>query len=187
MLHSKTQLTENLEFGDLKRLIHHELHVDEYKSKMGNDEDVCVISFKVSGKEPSLDLVSFIEKGYDFVLDADVSSGEKDGGDYLVFVELDRTMQLPEQIMEIINDLLNLTEQTIDEWRVRYHTSTKDYPLTVESLSQLVVTTPEKYQKRFKQNQDELDNLKTAAGVKVDTVAPKNDFTESLRIAAGLR
>lgn len=187
MLHSKTQLNENLEFGDLKRLIHHELHVDEYKSKMGNDADVCVISFKVSGKEPSLDLVSFIEKGYDFVLDADVSSGEKEGGDYLVFVELDRTPKLPEQIMEIINDLLNLTEQTIDEWRVRYHTSSKDHPMTVESLSQLVVTTPEKYQKRFKQEQDELDSLKTAAGVKVDTVAPKNDFTESLRIAAGLR
>jgi hypothetical protein len=40
---------------------------------MGTDADVCVISFKVAGKEPSADLVSFIEKGYDFVLDADVS------------------------------------------------------------------------------------------------------------------
>ena len=63
--------------GDLNRLVHNELHIDEYKSKMGTDEDVCVISFKVSGKEPGADLVSFIEKGYDFVLDADVSSGEK--------------------------------------------------------------------------------------------------------------
>ena len=32
----------------------------------------------------------------------------------------------------------------------------------------------------------EMDKLKTAAGVKVDTKAPKNDFTESLRIAAGI-
>ena len=71
------QLNENLEEGDLKRLVHDELHIDEYKSKMGDDADVCVISFKVAGKEPAIDLVSFIEKGYDWVLDADGSSGEK--------------------------------------------------------------------------------------------------------------
>ena len=29
--------------------------------------------------------------------------------------------------------------------------------------------------------------MKAIAGVKIDTKAPKNDFTESLRIAAGLR
>ena len=29
--------------GDLKRLVHDELHIDEYKSKMGDDADVCVI------------------------------------------------------------------------------------------------------------------------------------------------
>jgi len=74
--HSFKLLRENLEMGDLARLVHNELHIDEYKSKMGTDADVCVISFKVAGKEPSADLVSFIEKGYDFVLDADVSSGE---------------------------------------------------------------------------------------------------------------
>ena len=39
-------LFEGLEQGDLKRLIHDELHVDEFKSKLGRDEDVCVVSFK---------------------------------------------------------------------------------------------------------------------------------------------
>jgi hypothetical protein len=32
----------------------------------------------------------------------------------------------------------------------------------------------------------ELDKLKAVAGVKVDTKAPKNEYTESLRIAAGI-
>ena len=181
------QLNENLEMGDLKRLVHTELHIDEYKSKMGDDADVAVVSFKVSGKEPSADLVNFVEKGYDFVLDADVSSGEKEGGDYLVFVELQRTPELPSQIMEIMNDLMNLTEQSTEDWRVRYYKSTKDYDLSEETLREIVMLSPEKYAQRYNDEQKDLDAMKAAAGVEVTTKAPKNEFTESLRIAAGIK
>ena len=176
--------------GDLKRLVHDELHIDEYKSKMGDDADVCVVSFKVAGKEPAIDLVSFIEKGYDWVLDADVSSGEKEGGDYLVFVELDRTLAMPEQIYQLIADIVNLTEQDINDWRVQYFKSNKEYDLTVEALSQIIPLTPEKYRAKYEKDQEsdrELDQLKTAAGVDVTTTAPLNDFTESLRRAAGIK
>ena len=75
-------INEGLEQNDLKRLILPELHIDEYKSKMGKDEDVIVLSFKVSGREPAEDLVNFIEKGYEWILDADVSAGEMDDGDF---------------------------------------------------------------------------------------------------------
>ena len=185
--------------GDLNRLVHDELHIDEYKSKMGTDADVCVISFKVSGKEPSADLVSFIEKGYDFVLDADVSSGEKEGGDYLVFVELERTDKLPEQIIEIMKDIMNLTEQKIEEWRVRYYKSTTDNELTQESLASIVPLTPEAYDAKYGDEDEEVDStepeditkdldaMKAAANVPVTTTAPKNEYTESLRVAAGLK
>ena len=198
MLNSKL-LRENLEQGDLKRLVHNELHIDEYKSKMGDDSDVCVISFKVSGKEPSADLVSFIEKGYDYVLDADVSSGEKEGGDYLVFVELDRTEELPDQIIQIIEDLMNLTEQDLADWRVRYYKSTKDHDLTADILREIIPLTPEEYSAKYDKEDDEvdaeepkditkdLDAMKAVAGVPVTTTAPVNDFTESLRVAAGLK
>jgi hypothetical protein len=185
-MHQK-QLIENLEGGDLKRLVHNELHIDEYKSKMGDDADVCVISFKVKDKEPSMDLVNFIEKGYDYVLDADVSSGEKEGGDYLVFVELDRDPKLPEQIIGLITDIVNLTEQDISEWRVRYRKSTAESELTVENLQKIIPLTPEAYNKKYQREQEEIDQLKTAAGVPVTTTAPKNEYTESLRRAAGLK
>ena len=193
-------LRENLEQGDLKRLVNNELHIDEYKSKMGTDEDVCVISFKVSGKEPGADLVSFIEKGYDFVLDADVSSGEKEGGDYLVFVELQRSEELPEQIIAIMNDLMNLTEQTIEDWRVRYYKSTVDSELTSEVLADIIPLTPQAYDAKYGKDDEEeiavtepeditkdLDQMKTTARIPVTTKAPVNDFTESLRVAAGLK
>jgi len=199
MSNNSKLLRENLEMGDLKRLVHDELHIDEYKSKMGDDSDVCVISFKVAGKEPSADLVSFVEKGYDFVLDADVSSGEKEGGDYLVFIELDRTAELPGQIIQIMEDLMNLTEQDLTDWRVRYYKSTKDYDLTADILREIIPLTPEEYSDKYDKEDDEvdaeepeditqdLDAMKAVAGIPVTTTAPVNDFTESLRVAAGLK
>lgn len=173
--------------GDLKRLVHNELHIDEYKSKMGDDADVCVLSFKVAGKEPSADLVNFIEKGYGFVLDADVSSGEKEGGDYLVFIELDRTPELPNQIVDMMEDIMNLTEQDLSDWRVRYRKSTVDHNVTDEDLRKIIPLTPDDYNRKYEREQDEIDAMKAAAGVEVTTKAPKNEFTESLRIAAGLK
>jgi len=185
-----TKLNEGLEHGDLKRLVHSELHIDEFKSKLGDDEDVCVVSFKIAGKEPAQDLVNFIEKGYEWVVDADVSSGEMDDGDYILFVECDRTPEVAERIYGMMEDLMNITDQEITDWRVRYYSGKEDHELNAETLAQLIPSTPEAYKQKFKikdDSQEDLDKLKAAAGVKVDTKAPKNDFTESLRIAAGIR
>jgi hypothetical protein len=180
----KNLINEGLERGDLKRLIHNELHIDEFKSKLGSDSEVCVISFKVNGKEPGTDLVNFIEKGYPWVIDADVSSGEMDDGDYIVFVEAERTRELPEQIVALIEEILNLTDQTMAEWRFKYHGKDVEHELTAENIARLVPVTPEEYNSKF--GSQELDKLKTAAGVSVDTKAPKNEFTEALRAAAGI-
>lgn len=185
------KLFEGLEQGDLKRLVHDELHIDEFKSKLGKDEDVVVISFKVTGKEPAQDLVNFIEKGYDWVIDADVSSGEMEDGDYIVFVEGEREQGITALIMSMMEDIVKSTEQKISDWRVRYYKDQVDNELSVKSLDALIPITPEQYRKRFNikpEPQDkDLDGMRAAAGVTVNTKAPKNDFTESLRIAAGLR
>jgi hypothetical protein len=183
----RQQFNEGLEKGDLKRLVHPEIHIDEFKSKVGRDEDVCVVSLKISSKEPASDVVSFVEKGYEWVIDADVSSGEMDDGSYLVFIELDRTPKMPEQIVEMMEDLMNLTDQKIGDWRLRYQTSTDDHPLDQDTITALVPTTSDAYKAKFgKDNKADLDKLKTAAGVKVDTKAPKNEYTESLRNLAGI-
>lgn len=187
-MHQHSNLFEGLEVGDLARLIHPELHIDEFKSKLGDDCDVVVLSFKVDSKEPAGDLVSFIEKGYDWVLDADVSSGEMDDGSYIVFVELDRKEGVAEDIMDLMSDLMNLTEQETSDWRVRYYKAHKEQELSLESLIDLIPQTPEAYEKLYAQedNHVEIDQLKATAGVKVDTKAPKNEHTEWLRNVAGI-
>jgi hypothetical protein len=185
-MHNNQQfnLNEGLEHGDLKRLIHPELHIDEFKSKLGDDCDVVVLSFKVDGKEPAQDLVSFIEKGYDWVIDADVSSGEMDDGDYIVFVEMDRDKNSAENIMRLMEELMNLTHQKLEDWRVRYYKARKETYLSIESLQELIPDSPEAYEAAY--GEDRLDEMRVAAGIAVKTTAPTNDYTQSLRAAAGI-
>jgi hypothetical protein len=84
----------------------------------------------------------------------------------------------------MMQDVINVTAQKLSDWRVRYYKDSTDHDLTVESLNKLIPTTPEEYEKRY--GKRDIDRLKTAAGMRVDTRAPKNDATESLRIAAGI-
>jgi hypothetical protein len=111
-------LTEGLQKGDLSKLVRNEIHIDEYSSKMGEDRDVITVSFKVSGMLPAKDLVDFIERGYSFVLDADVAAGELSDGDYLVFVEFERTPEFPAHMKSILYGVRNLAN--IDNWEFSY-------------------------------------------------------------------
>jgi hypothetical protein len=184
--HQLHNLREGLEQGDLARLVHNELHIDEYKSKMGNDEDMVVVSFKVGGKDPAIDLVNFIEKSYDWVIDADTSAGEMDDGDYIVFVELSRTAKVPDQILEILNDLKLLSDNNVESYRVRYHKGAKDHDCSLDSLRSMIPSTPQEYIERVSKDKEALDKLKAQAGVNIDTKSPDNKYTESLRVAAGI-
>jgi len=121
------QLFEGLKSDDLKDLIKSTFEIDSYKSKMGDDEHTVVICFEVTGKEPAADLVKFIETGYDYVLDADVSDTEDKEGIFRVFVELERCNKIAHQIHEIMYGLDNLTGN--NDWRFRYYKDFKSLPL----------------------------------------------------------
>lgn len=181
---SHNKIVEGLEQNDLKRLVHPELHIDEYKSKMGKDEDVIVLSFKVVGREPAEDLVNFIEKGYDWVLDADVSSGELDDGDFLVFVESDREPQVADNVMSMMQDIMNLTDQKLGDWSMQIRSNPNKIPLSADNIQNSVPLTSGSYQIRY--GKKELDEMRNAAGIPVTTQAPKNDHTQSLRSLAGI-
>ena len=184
---SHHQLSEGLEAGDLAHLVDERITVDEYKSKMGSDEEVCVLTFKVQGKDPARDLVSFIEKSYDWVLDADASSGELDDGTYLVFVEIDREADMITNILTMLEDLERLTDIALSSWRIASIKPKQEAEASSESLANMIPTSPSEYRNRRRQMTDSIDKLKLAAGVKVNTRAPSNEYTESLRRAAGIR
>ena len=95
-----------LRIGDLKDCVDHIFEIDSFKSKMGDDKDIVTLSFSVNEANAADDLMNFIEKGYEFVLDADVTSGEQSDGTYKGFVELERNSYL--ESIDMRNDQLRL-------------------------------------------------------------------------------
>lgn len=186
-MHLQSKIFEGLEQGDLKRLIHPELHIDEFKSKMGTDSDIIVLSFKVHDKQPANDLMMFLESGYDFVLDADVSAGVMDDGDYIVFAEIKRSNTAPQEILQLIDDILNLTDQDITDWRFTYRKNNKEYELSEENIYKIVPLNPKVYSGRYNDRDEEITAMQEAARVPINKTAPVNEWTNQLRIAAGLK
>jgi hypothetical protein len=138
------QLNEGLRADDLKEMVDTVFEVDSFRSKMGEDQDVCVISFKVSDRSPAKDLMEFIEKGYAFVLDADVSSGEDNRGEYSVFVEIARTQKLAEQIKELTYGIKKLTG--IEDLRFKYYKESQVQEATEENLKKKIPDSSSAYQ-----------------------------------------
>ncbi len=132
-----SQLNEGLRSEDLKEMISPVFEVDTYRSKMGEDRDVVVLSFTAK------DLMEFIEKGYSFVLDADVSSGENKNGEYFVFVELARSEKLAEQIKELTYGINRLTG--IDEFKFKYHKESSAHPVKEEIIKRVIPTSASSY------------------------------------------
>lgn len=139
----KRNLSEGLRSGDLREFVSEVFTVDQFKSKMGEDSDIVVISFRVREKHPAMDLVEFIEKGYKFILDADMSAGEENDGQYQVFVEMERTPELPSQMRDLLGGVGQLCGTK--DWRFRYQKSPKSVEFNEESVVEHIPTTPEAY------------------------------------------
>ncbi len=136
-------ITESLRANDLNNLVKPVFQVDAYQSKIGNDTNIIVLSFTVDREEPAKDLENFIEMGYEFVLDADVSPGETDDGVYTVFVEIERGRHAPEQIMTLMNGIEKLTGDS--KMRFRYFKSFKSHDVTLENLEAIIPLDVETY------------------------------------------
>lgn len=143
MSNYKCQLNEGLRTNDLKNLVYPVFEVDTYRSKMGEDRDVCVVSFTVKDRSPAKDLMEFIEKGFHKVLDADVSSGENDKGEYSVFVEFKRTPTLAEDIKELLYGVRKLTG--IDDFKFKYHKQDQVHEVNEETIKNFVPMSPDDY------------------------------------------
>jgi hypothetical protein len=149
------QFNEDLKERDLHKLVDNVFEIDGYASKMGDDEDIVVLSFTVEDKDPATDLVNFVERGYDFVLDADATPGELNDGNYRVFVEIERNRRIGEQIMELLDGVGKLTG--IDEFKFRYHKSFESLPVSQEALDEVIPGSGDEYAMRIKEGR--IDNF----------------------------
>ena len=148
-------LNETLRADDLRDLVKKVVEIDSYKSKIGKDEDVCVLTFTVDQEDPAKDLEKFFEMGYSFVLDSDCTPGELDDGKYRVYVEIERTRHIGEQVFELLEGVLKVTG--LESMRFRYFKSFKSEPATLENLTAAIPKDKEAYEIATKRNH--LDNF----------------------------
>jgi hypothetical protein len=170
------KLFEGARAGDLDFLISSKIHFDEYDSKMGKPDSVVTASFKIKQREPALDLVSFLENGYDWILDADVSTGEVDDGEYLVFLEVQRRADLVDRIIEMLDDMQHLTNIKPNRWKFKWYRQSDYQDLTPEALRETIPSSPKKYNEyveSFKTVREKskdllpaIDELKRLSGIK---------------------
>ena len=128
-------IKEGLRRNDLEDMIYPLIEIDTFKSKMGEDQDVCVVTFQAKDRNPAKDFMEFIEKGYPFVLDADVSAGENKDGEYSIFVEIERSSRVADNIMEMIFGVSKLTN--ISNWDFKYYKNKKTMSVTTENLRKI--------------------------------------------------
>lgn len=140
-------VNEGLRAGDLDGIVLDTFTVDQYKSKMGEDKNICVLAFSCNNQAGAKDLEQFLEQGYKFVLDADSTPGTLADGTFKVFVEIPREPKLDSYIREILDDLENLTN--IDTFKFTYHKHKKTFEATKANLSEVLPRNDIAYQQKI--------------------------------------
>ena len=175
-------LFEALNFKDMEGLMKPTVHVDEFSSKMGDDDDIIVISFFVRDETAAKDLMNWFEKGYDFVIDADRSPGEIKPNRYLVYVEIRRRSTAGAHVETLIDDLGTLTEFDKDDWTMHYRG--KEVPFSRDEFDRLVPLSPRAYRERY---ESDLNEMRTAAGLPTTRIYDKKDRAlQAMQSAAGI-
>ena len=121
---------------DLKHTIYDIFEIDSFQSKMGDDKDIVTLSFSMREKAPADDLVKFLEGGYNFILDADVTRGEQSDGTYKVFVEMERNPRVSSQVLELLDGVGKLAE--VEDFRFRYYKSFTSKPASLDNLQEMI-------------------------------------------------
>jgi hypothetical protein len=145
-----------LKAGDLKNLVYDIFEIDSYQSKMGSDKDIVVLSFSCKEKTSADDLMNFLEKGYNFILDADSTPGEQSDGTYKIFAEIQRDKDAISNILEVVDGVEKLSG--LSELKFRYYKNFKSQVANQDSLEETMPLDPDNY--GIKVNETNLNNYK---------------------------
>ena len=183
---NKTILTEGLDYHDLEGQMLPIVSVDEYAAHMGKDSEIVTLAFTIKSEAAGNDLVDWFERGYDWVLDAQVSEGEVKPGQYLVFVEMNRRTSVPKRIIELLDDLETLTAIPVKDWTIMV--DDEEYSPEEDVLKQVITISPHEYRETEEVDEEEINEMRERAGLDVKILhADKQDADiKAFKSMAGL-
>jgi len=182
-----------LDYMDLEGQIKDKITIDEYAAKMGKDSDIVTVTFTTNSKLAAKDLVTWFERGYDFVLDASVSDGEIEPGKWLVFIEMDRRSKVPNRIVTLLQDLETLTGIELDDWTVEI--DGEEYEASEETMKEKMILNPNEYEsakgsededEETEETEGELNEMRLRAGLDVKTNYVEDEYIKNLKAIAGM-
>jgi hypothetical protein len=179
------KLLEGLDYHDLDGQLDPLLSVDEYAAKMGKDCDIITLAFIIRNEKAGEDLVAWFERGYNFVLDAQVSEGELSPGKYLIFVEMARRLAAPKRIIEILDDLTTLTDIPLKEWKIKI--DDKEYPAEEEKIEPMMILSPHIYREKNPEEEADGAEIEKDSGEIAKADIEKEEELNEMRKAAGLQ
>ncbi len=168
---------------DMKDQVENLVTVDEYAAKMGKDKDIVTVTFTTNSKLAAQDLVTWFERGYDFVLDASVSDGELEPGKWLVFVEMDRRSKVPNRIITLLSNLETLTDLKLKDWVIEVEG--EECKADEDAIREKMVLNPNEY-KMEKETDEELNEMRLRAGLDVKTTYVEDEYIKNLKAIAGM-
>lgn len=176
------QLNEGVDYKDFVRQIIPVLSIDEYEAKTGSDDETVTLAFIVKGKEASQDLAAWFEKGYDFVIDAQVSKGEVRRGKHMVFVEMERRSKVPERIIEMLEDLETLTNLELADWTIEINDL--EIEADLDQLKANILLSPHLYREN---KETELNEMRELSGIEPHKIFGEQDSQlKAFKAMAGL-
>jgi hypothetical protein len=158
-------LFEEFDYHDLVGQLDSKITIDKYVSKMGEDSEIITIAFTIKGEKAADDLTNWFERGYNWILDAQVSDGEISRNKHIVFIEINRRSTAPEKIIDLLKDLGTLTDYKLTDWTVTI--DDEDYDANVDTLKQVMTLSPHEYRK---QHEEDLNEMRSLAGVAAVTI-----------------
>lgn len=175
------QLNEGLNYHDMVDHVTPTLLVDEFQSKIGEDSEIITLTFIVDGEAVGNDLVDWLERGYDWIIDAEVSPGEVLDKKFYVFAEMNRRSSAPRRIMELLEDLYTLTGIKAADWNVKV--AGKKFPASVQVIQDNIHLTPGDYNGA---KEAELNEWREIAGIKTTKTYSDSPELDEWRRRAGI-
>lgn len=132
------RLDENLRENDLQHLVDTFISVDQYTSKL--DEDNITVAFFCNEKEAAEDLKDFIEKMYFVeIRDIEVSDSLTEDNQYILYVEFERDGMFPDILIDIVDSVSYLTGNK--KWTFESYETESEVELTEENVKKYIRTT----------------------------------------------
>jgi hypothetical protein len=134
-------VTESVMQGDLEHLISPYVSIDQYTSKISDDD--ITIAFFCNEREVAGDLIDFLEKLYFLeIRDIEISNTLTEDNKYIVYVELDRNQQFPKVVIDMVDSINFLINKEKKDWDfVSFNMNNKD-KLTEENIIKYVRLLP---------------------------------------------